>query len=91
MSGSSYVFVAEVARFLRVEDRVVRRWIRMDGLPETRVPTRTKTVPRIYLPDLHGWLVARTGCPGEKLMSYEDFLLEFERSREAAKAEGRAA
>lgn len=74
---SSYAFVAEVARFLRVQPRDVRTWLRTDGLPETRVPTRTKTVPRIYLPDLYRWLLDRTPNPGPEMRNYERFLEEF--------------
>lgn len=82
----SYAFVAEVARALRVEDKDVRRWMRSDGLPALRVPTRTKTVPRISLRELHGWLLERRSGRAEV-----DFEVWAEDFWKASAKEGRAA
>jgi hypothetical protein len=75
---SAFAFPAEVARFLEVRAEDVQRMIEFDGLPETRVPKRTRTVSRIYLPDFHAWLVGRSKNSA-RLLSYADFLVEFDR------------
>lgn len=85
--SSSYAFPAEVARYLACEPEDVKRMIRHDRLPVTRIPKRTRNVIRIYLPDLHAWLLGRSGGAMERLADYRAFLTEFERSARTAAPE----
>jgi hypothetical protein len=77
--SSAYAFVAEVARYLAVEPGDVKRMIRLDSLPETRIPKQTRTVARIYLPDFHAWLLSRSSGETRQLADYPAWLAEFNR------------
>jgi hypothetical protein len=70
-------FPAEVARFLLVEPQEVRRMVGMDRLPAVEIPLRKRKVLRIYLPDLHRWLVARSP-DSMALRNYPEFLERFD-------------
>ena len=73
---SAFAFPAEVARFLEVDGEDVRRMIELDGLPATKLPKAKRVVHRIYLPDLHDWLVRRSdGSP--RLANYQEFVEKF--------------
>gem|GEM_PF-5710543 len=50
----------EVARFLAVEPTEIKRLAKLAGLAATRIPARMRSVLRIYLPDLHLWLLSRS-------------------------------
>lgn len=67
-----------VGRFLGCEGEEVGRMIEMDELPCVRIPGETRPRIRIYLPDFHAWLAKRSY--GERIKSYEEFLVEFGRT-----------
>lgn len=72
---------AEIARFMRIELRDVKTLIQSDGLPATRIPKKTRSVSRIWLRDLHQWLLGNTPSPGPALRDYQTFRLDFEAHR----------
>lgn len=76
---SENAFVAEVARYLMVESDDVRRMVEMDRLPAISIPKKTRTVYRIPLRELHGWLLKR--AKNGALQSYERFREEFNAAR----------
>lgn len=78
-----FAFPAEVARFLCVEPEDVKRMMEMDGMPVTRIPKKKRSVARIPLRDLHGWLRDRSAqetaskSAAKPLANYETFLADF--------------
>lgn len=74
---------AEIARFLRLEQKDVDTLIKSDGLPATRIPRKTRCVKRIWLRDLHRWLLGNTAAPGAALSDFETFRADFEKHRAA--------
>jgi hypothetical protein len=70
-------FVAEVARYLCSEVEDVERMMRMDHLPFIALPKAKRTVKRIPLRDLHGWLRKRAKNNAVEFASYETFLADF--------------
>jgi len=66
-----WVFVGEVASFLRMEPEDIRRCIENDGLPVVKIPSKKRTVKRIWLPALYKWLAQRG--MGEGLGDFEEF------------------
>ena len=85
--SSAYAFVAEVARFLAVEPSDIKSMIRLDKLPHTLIPKATRNVPRIYLPDLHAWLLSRSAGDCHQLQNYPAWLAEFNRIARTSPAE----
>lgn len=67
----------EVAKFFAVESAEVDRWI-SDGLPVTKLPMKERKAIRIWLRDLHDWLL-EAGEVSERLRKWEDFRQEFAR------------
>ncbi len=57
---SELVKRAAVARFFSQEPEEVDRQIREDGLPHCEVPGPQRNSVRIFLPDLHQWLLKRS-------------------------------
>jgi hypothetical protein len=73
--------VSEVARFLGMEARDVRRMMRFDGLPAVKVPGPTKPLFRIPLRAFREWLAAREVNGGISLSgSFEEFCADFHRA-----------
>jgi hypothetical protein len=77
--SSAYAFVAEVARYLAVDPKDVKRMIELDALPASRIPKKKRTVERIYLPDFHQWILGRSSGQNDRLRDYPAFLAEFDR------------
>lgn len=77
--NSENAFVVEVARYLMVDADDVRRMVEMDNLPAISIPKKTRTVLRIPLRELHGWLVKR--AKNGALQNYERFREEFNAAR----------
>jgi hypothetical protein len=76
---------AEIARFLRLEPADVETLIKSDGLPATKIPRKTRSVKRVWLRDLHRWLVANTSPKTSALADYETFRTDFEKHRTPAR------
>ena len=73
---------SEVARFLGVDPAEVSRLIEQDHLPVVRIPGPARPGCRIYLPDLHAWLLGlRKDGPCEALKDYARFRREFDAAR----------
>jgi hypothetical protein len=79
--GADWALPAEVARFLRLEARDVETMMRCDGLPYTALPRSKRMVKRVFLRDLHAWLLAGTRNGGGELANFETFRADFERCR----------
>jgi hypothetical protein len=78
-------FPAEVARFLCVEPSDVKRMIKLDQMPSTLIPKKTRTVTRIPLRDFHAWLKNRSQNSVANV-PYETFLADFNETARAATA-----
>jgi hypothetical protein len=73
---------AEIARFLRMEPADVATLIKSDGLPATKIPSKTRNVTRVWLRDLQKWLLANTrNAPATGLADFETFCAEFAKHR----------
>jgi hypothetical protein len=79
--GTDWALPAEVARFLRLEARDVEAMMRCDGLPYTTLPRAKRMVKRVFLRDLHAWLLAGTRNGRLELANFETFRKDFEKSR----------
>ena len=75
-----YAFPAEVARFLAIPPTDILALIRQDKLPATPLPKAKRIAYRIYLPDLHAWLLSRSKNPGPHLTNYAEFLTQFDQT-----------
>jgi hypothetical protein len=84
---SVYAFPVEVAAFLEVSPTDVRRMIDLDELPATRIPKAKRVALRIYLPDLHAWLLNRSVGRRDSLRDYPEFLQHFRQAAGKAKVE----
>jgi hypothetical protein len=67
---------AEIGRFLGKPAEEIERMMAEDGLPNVRLPGRTKPSVRFHLPDVHAWLVRY--APGSVLADYREFARAFE-------------
>ena len=75
--AGAMAFPSEVARFLLVDPAEVRRMIVQDRLPAIQIPLARRKVYRIYLPDLHRWLINRSPDAAD-LRNYEAFRKHFD-------------
>ena len=73
---SEVVRRADVGRFLRVDPEDVQRMVDLDNLPHTKVPGEKRPMIRIFLPDFHAWLAARSRL-SPKLANYDEFKRAF--------------
>lgn len=80
-AGTDWAMPAEIARFLRLEAEDVKTLMECDGLPATKIPRKKRCVRRVWLRDLHRWLLANTNAPGTALADYETFRADFEKHR----------
>ena len=67
---------AAVAGFLGMEPEEIARMIAEDDLPVVKLPGRQRSAIRIFLPDLHVWLMIG-GRLCRRLASYEEFRRAF--------------
>jgi hypothetical protein len=80
--ATDWAMPAEIARFLRLEPSDVATLIKSDGLPATKIPSKTRNVTRVWLRDLHKWLLANTrNAPATALADFETFRAEFAKHR----------
>jgi hypothetical protein len=78
---TDWAMPAEIARFLRLEREDVITLIKSDGLPATSIPRKTRSVKRVWLRDLHRWLMANTSPPSAALGDFETFRADFQKHR----------
>lgn len=79
---TDWAMPAEIARFLRLAPADVETLISCDGLPATKIPSKTRCVKRIWLRDLHRWLLANTSGTSA-LSDFAEFRADFEKHRAA--------
>jgi Helix-turn-helix domain len=77
-------FPSEIARYLAVDPDDVKRMIRLAGLPAIKIPKKTRSVHRIPLRDFHTWLKKRSSNPSPELDSYDQFLADFNTTRQTS-------
>lgn len=74
---SAFAFPAEVARYLEVEPDDVKRMIKLDALPVSKLPMKTRTVQRIPLRDFHRWLIGRSAGDTSHLADFNTWRTDF--------------
>ena len=84
-TSENWVIPAEAARFLRLEPADIKRSIEKDQLPCTKIPKRTRNTLRIYIRDLHAWILARTENPSRALLDFETFRADLLTHRQTSK------
>lgn len=74
---SAFAFPAEVARYLEVEPEDVKRMIKLDALPVSKIPAKTRAVQRIPLRDFHRWLIGRSSGDTSLLADFNTWRIDF--------------
>lgn len=75
-TGTELVKRAAVAAFLGSDPEEIDRLISEDNLPHVKVPGKERPGIRIFLPDFHQWLVARSRL-SPRLKDFAEFKRAF--------------
>ena len=80
--STDWAMPAEIARFLRLDPADIATLIKSDGLPATKIPKKTRSVTRVWLRDLHRWVLANTrNAAATTLSDFDTFRAAFDQHR----------